>query len=313
MSLNSTHVETSLLFKTARAPIGKLNPTALKGLMTGLGLHVTSIRSQANEYILIDCDAVQVLIASCNFPFPLDHFKGVTRPVEAQDQRENLQRKLANHQSSLTIIVSDSDRLPAAETCRLACLETLDLLISTCVPDLVYWAENDRLLTADEAELLIAELELNDHSAVDDFDWESIKPSELRAPRVGNSTPNRGQFIHAPDLSNEVMAWFSQVETPPDPDPESDLQKALSSFLDLQGTTRAQRLADTAVGRSSLYVMSATIMVFALPVGATALTYNALSGGSLRATAHMMALTGFGLALTAIGMPSPATALEYLL
>ena len=312
MSLKSTHVETSLLFKTARAPLGKLNHAALKGLLNSLGLRVGSIRSQANEYILIDCDAVQVLIASCNFPFPLDHFKGVTRPVEASEERETIQRKLAGHQSSLTVIVSDSDRLPAADTCRLACLETLDFVIAACMPELVFWAENDRLLTPTEAELLIAEIEMDDHADTDAFDWESIKPSEMHAPRVGKSTRSHDQFIRAPDLSNEVMEWFSQVDTPVDPEPENDLQKALTSFLELQGNPRARRLADTAAGRSSLYVMSATIMVFALPVGATALTYNALSGGSLRATAHMMALTGFGLALMAMGMPNPAMALEMI-
>ena len=104
-----------------------------------------------------------------------------------------------------------------------------------------------------------------------------------------------------------------KLEDPAEDNPESELQQALDAFLDRQDISRAHRLADTAVGRSSLYVMSATIMVFALPLGATALTYNALSGGSLRATAHMMALTGFGLALMAVGMPSPAAALDLIL
>ena len=68
-------------------------------------------------------------------------------------------------------------------------------------------------------------------------------------------------------------------------------------------------LSDTAAGRASIYALSATIMVFALPVGAGVLTYNALGKGSMRTTAHMMALTGIGTVLMALGLPNPAMAL----
>jgi len=63
-------------------------------------------------------------------------------------------------------------------------------------------------------------------------------------------------------------------------------------------------------GRMTVYVLNATVMVFALPVGLALLLLNILGGENLRTTAHVMALTGVFMALTANG--SLTTALPFL-
>lgn len=51
--------------------------------------------------------------------------------------------------------------------------------------------------------------------------------------------------------------------------------------------------------RMTVYVMNATVMVFALPVGLALLCLNILGGENLRTTAHALALTGLFMALAA--------------
>ena len=53
------------------------------------------------------------------------------------------------------------------------------------------------------------------------------------------------------------------------------------------------------VARATVYVMNLTVMVFALPVGLALLCLNILGGANFRTTAHIMALTGMFMALSA--------------
>jgi hypothetical protein len=60
----------------------------------------------------------------------------------------------------------------------------------------------------------------------------------------------------------------------------------------------AQRAEHTDfVARLTVYVMNATIMVFALPIGLALLFMNIIGGENLRTTAHVMALNGLFSAL----------------
>ncbi|NNE87442.1 MAG: hypothetical protein HKN27_05140 [Silicimonas sp.] len=54
-----------------------------------------------------------------------------------------------------------------------------------------------------------------------------------------------------------------------------------------------------AVARATVYVMNLIVMVFALPVGLALLCLNILGGANFRTTAHIMALTGLFMALSA--------------
>ena len=51
--------------------------------------------------------------------------------------------------------------------------------------------------------------------------------------------------------------------------------------------------------RATVYVINLIVMVFALPVGLALLCLNILGGANLRTTAHIMALTGMFMALSA--------------
>ena len=50
--------------------------------------------------------------------------------------------------------------------------------------------------------------------------------------------------------------------------------------------------------RATVYVVNMIVMVFAMPVGLALLFFNILCGENLRTTAHVLALTGLGLALS---------------
>lgn len=133
---------------------------------------------------------------------------------------------------------------------------------------------------------------------------DAIRPR--RPERAAQPTPRPAHLAVEPTLSRQMETWLDDR----DPGPTSEDLAALRAFFALDDSPEPKRLAETASGRASLYIMSATIGVFALPVGAAMLTYNALSGGSFRATAHVMALTGMFLAMAAAGMPTPADALS---
>ena len=64
------------------------------------------------------------------------------------------------------------------------------------------------------------------------------------------------------------------------------------------------------VARATVYVMNLIVMVMALPVGLALLFFNILFGENLRTTAHVIALTGMALALTA--MPGNDDLLRFL-
>ena len=52
------------------------------------------------------------------------------------------------------------------------------------------------------------------------------------------------------------------------------------------------------VARLTVYVLNMIVIVMALPVGLLLLIFNILGGENLRTTAHVIALTGMGLALS---------------
>ena len=54
--------------------------------------------------------------------------------------------------------------------------------------------------------------------------------------------------------------------------------------------------------RMTVYVMSLIVLVFSAPLGLALLVMNILGGENLRTTAHVMALTGLFMALSASGV-----------
>ncbi len=64
---------------------------------------------------------------------------------------------------------------------------------------------------------------------------------------------------------------------------------------------RARPEAGDPIARLTVYVLNAAIILFVFPVGLATLIFNILGGENLRTTAHVMALTGLGMALAASG------------
>ncbi len=345
MPLRDTHAQTSLLYASGTAPLHAVDTVALRAIIEGLGLWVRQIQVMPGEYVQLRCDGADVLVAGFHRPFAMEHFRGAMRPYGCDERQGEVLEMLASHGSSLTVLVMDQPAAPLPDERKARiCSETIDLLLATTTPDLVYWSERNELVTAADAE---AELEGdafqtayesalirpqrpslisppmtlrpaafpaspragNIDLAVTEFHTEPfvIRPRRPSLSAIRSERPPR--LSGEPNLSPEIRQWFEGPTDEPEIDPEPRQLSALRSFLALDESSETKRIAETASGRASLYLMSATIAVFALPVGASMLTYNALSGGSFRATSHVMALTGMFLALAAAGMPNPASAL----
>ncbi len=354
MADQNEHAEVSLLFSEAVAPRALFDHYALQAMLDRMGHAVECVDVREGEFVHLICERLHVLVAGFDKPFPMEHFRGVSRPcVDAERQREVLEM-LAAHRSSLTVLVMErSEYRDLAGDCSLdkVCAETVDLLLAETTPDLVFWSDTDLLVTTQEA---IAGLDGPDN---DVWDQAPAEPDFVQPQRPMGSTTPRGvrppgfppppqsgdidlggtefqteafsvrprkparsacrtarpaYLGYEPQLSPDMLKWFDGDVTAEDTEPHPSRKlDAFRAFLALDDSPEPRRIAETASGRASLYLMSATIAVFALPVGASMLTYNALSGGSFRATSHMMALTGIGLALTSMGLPNPAAALGF--
>lgn len=55
------------------------------------------------------------------------------------------------------------------------------------------------------------------------------------------------------------------------------------------------------VARLTVYALTSAVMLFCFPLGFALLIFNILGGENLRTTAHAVALTGLGMALTTAG------------
>ncbi len=363
MTQQEKYSEASLLYMVNKAPLDSVDTVALRSTIEGLGYRVRQVRNQPGEFVILICDEVQILVAGCDTPFSMDHFRGASRPATCLESPATVLSLLARHNSSLTVLVLDRDVQTAdkdSDTKELLCRETVDFLLSATTSDLVFWSQTDLLMTTSEAEndletvpaekpapkaeapqptpvkkpQVMAEedtFDLFHNLGLDtapagqrgpslygmnifvDAPAEPERPCEMRPNRPGEepSYHPRSPLGSAPHLSADVMEWFEGKPEVADPSGINDDLAVLRKFLALDEGPEPKRISDTASGRASLYLMSATIAVFALPVGASMLTYNALSGGSFRATSHVMALTGIGLALTSLGLPNPAAALTF--
>lgn len=75
-----------------------------------------------------------------------------------------------------------------------------------------------------------------------------------------------------------------------------DMESGSVQHEETHPARRAEAENDTA--RMTVYVMNAILLIMAFPIGFGMLVFNILGGENLRTTAHVIALTGFGIALT---------------
>jgi len=285
--------EASLLFtQPPRLETGPM-AEAVETLLTSEGLDVAEIRDVPGSYALLTCDTVEVLIAPCAVPFPIDHFKGALRPANATRDGDEVMALLHDHRASVTVLVVE--RAPAAPVpeARLAalCWQITDFLAAAITPDLVFWCAQDMLYAVEEFE----DVADNDDRATA-AQVAPILPMEQDASRA-----SRARFYTDPHLTPEAAAWLGTGTAGPR-DARAESAEA--------GPPQIADLAETPAGSATVYVMSTTLIIVAFPVGYAMLIFNLMSGGNFRATARAMALTGIAAAAsTVVGLPAQAMAL----
>lgn len=114
---------------------------------------IRETRFVREEYLILYCEAVQVLAARCPVPLDLEQFEGVTRPDGDSDMDHAVLALLEDHSESLTIVVTVAPgmegRTTRADRLEICC-EVADLLAEGSEAELVFWCETDTLFTADE-------------------------------------------------------------------------------------------------------------------------------------------------------------------
>lgn len=151
MTQRSSPVETSLLYPTKSAPIGQIDVSALRSLLTMLDVTPLTIRTHNTDYILIDCAEVEAVIVGCDVAFPADHFDGAAYPGADTPVGKAIRADLAGHGSSLTVVVVDKEGATGpvadADLNRRIGWHVLYLLMEMTRPQLVFWCADDRLMT----------------------------------------------------------------------------------------------------------------------------------------------------------------------
>ncbi len=282
--MRKEYIEARLLYTGKPDVLSAIETDALCALTGRIHAEVEELTARPGDYIQLAAGNLRLLIAWTGTPIALSRFEGITRPPEDMGVRRGILRRLADHESSLTVVALDrtgASPAPAMLKRRLV-WEVVDYLLSVTEPDLVLCPGLDRIMTATEAE-----------------DW--LMQCGDRLPDLTGTEPpcvdiRRQIFAKDPDLSPEILGWLDAADEHPQRGDEV-LGAAIREFLDLDAAKNAAKLTDTAAGRSAAYVICATAALFALPLGAAALSYNALSGGSLRASGYAMAAAGVHSAL----------------
>ena len=293
--MQKNKIEARLLYPHCGDLLSRVDIVALRALIRGLDVRVSGIGGESGAYLLLRLPGARLVIAWSGAPLALNAFRGVTRPAESDAARRDVLRRLAGHRSCVTVLAFDHGPAPMSRGLKQRLVwEVTDYLLTLETPDLVQCPGPDRLMTADEAE-----------------DWLLGLGDRMPGFSPGHSAESNARkeiFLTDPELSPQARDWLGKRGARAAPEDEDILGEALRAFLDHKTGPDARALRDTAAGRSALYVMSATIMLFALPLGASALTYNALGGGSVRMTAYAMAATGMGSMLDRLGLTDVALA-----
>ena len=295
MTQRSSPVETSLLYPAKSAPIEQIDVSALHRLLTMLDVTPNHIRTHNSDYILIDCAAFEAVIVGCDVAFPQDHFDGAVYPGEATPVGKTIRADLAGHQSSLTVIVVDkhssSGHNPDVDLTRRVGWHMLYLLMEMTHPELVFWCEDDRLMTPQMATEAVKEFHRatpfsfaakGAHGApVAAVAADHPPEAVLVAAAVPDALADHAvQFEKEPALSSDVLAWFhkpkavgakADAQSDAQSGAQSDAQPDAQSMVGLPGVGEwLRRMSHTSRATIALSVATATLGLFSLPIKASA-------------------------------------------
>lgn len=117
--------------------------------------------------------------------------------------------------------------------------------------------------------------------------------------------------IASAEVADPLADFWTPKDALPDLEPAEDRLRRLkrqifasdtitlthSSAIEDVFDPRLREEHNNIVARATVYVLNMIVIVMALPVGLMLLFFNILGGENLRTTAHVIALTGMGLAL----------------
>ena len=117
--------------------------------------------------------------------------------------------------------------------------------------------------------------------------------------------------VPATDVADPLADFWTPKDALPDLEPAEDKLRRIkrhifaSDSITLTHSSAVEDVFDpkrreehySIVARATVYVLNMIVIVMVLPVGLSLLFFNILGGENLRTTAHVLALTGMGLAL----------------
>ena len=278
MTQRSSPVETSLLYLTESAPIQQVDVSALRTLLSMLDLTPAKIRVHKQDYIYIDCGALEAVIVGCDVAFPADHFEGSDFPGPQTEDGAFIRAALDRHVSSLTVIVVDKHSTPghipdADLNCRIG-WHLLYLLTEMTHPEIVFWCEDDRLMTPPMATEAIRAFHRacpfafasKGQSDAPSTAGKQHKTADLHCPPMP-SVPSV-QFAQQPELSSDVLHWFTRPATDEETQDQACQQTQASRPAGVSEWLR--HLSTTSRAAIGLSAASVTIGVFGLPYKASA-------------------------------------------
>jgi|GEM_PF-1114443 len=191
----------------------------------------------------------------------------------------------ADHYIGLTLMREDGPLCTDPEASQTVLAHTLAALHVPLAPDFVQWTEPDALLTRAEFRAAINPPQDSDRRRA------RKRPGRERLPDVEtaysglqDSIPGAGEHSEADEIRLRALrAAFC------DPEPE----EIAEPYDGIREPTAPLRL--------SVWMMTITLGIFALPVAAALTVFNLLRGENLRLASHTAALTGLFMALQASG------------
>ena len=276
MDPRSPSFEANLLYKTA--PRFNINSVVedFRCAIKDQGQTLHHVEQIDSVFTHLTCDNVDILIAYCAAPLPVEHFLGAERPSTTGYSEAEILGRLTLNQASITILVTDRDlddmHFGAAheEVKRNLCWDLTDCVQSNLAASLVFWSDTDTLYAAEEFERVCSYADIQSSAAFSDLDNAELWPNLPSVP---------AEFNREPIVNGAALAWLSgEVEESRDEfetldEPEEDYA-TLDTLMTLAVPSRLTWVIDhaqkhltphRAINGVAMFCASATIGLSGIP------------------------------------------------
>ena len=156
MNPRSPSSEASLLYATPCTIDFAQLSASFGDLAKAHDVQIETVEQPDDDFILITCDVVQVLVASDMGAPHVTRYLEATRPRAAQVNETEILARLSRNVASASVLVLDTGAEegptgPVHEALKRAlCWDTTEILLRATAPALIYWGESDTLYAAEE-------------------------------------------------------------------------------------------------------------------------------------------------------------------